>query len=210
LQNASAFWHSCLLTERQRSALGLAGASRHGNAGGYLRLIALGLAGRRVLRKFLRMKTVTERIGYSKASIYRLMDLGIFPRPYPLGLRSVGWLESDIEAYIESRIQAAPAEGTPEARKERLARIANVVYGSWDPRAREKPAASPEPENPASNGNVARARRPPKETQKRSGSACGFVCAQRRSLHAQHCARPRPPHPAEPRRRAAVAIHSAP
>jgi prophage regulatory protein len=34
---------------------------------------------------------------------------GEFPRPYSLGARAVAWLESEIDDWIDSRIEAAKA-----------------------------------------------------------------------------------------------------
>jgi prophage regulatory protein len=50
-----------------------------------------------------RLNFVTERVGLSKATVYKMIKAGLFPAPKQLGLRSVGWLESDITAWIESR-----------------------------------------------------------------------------------------------------------
>ena len=47
---------------------------------------------------------VTVRVRLSKATIYKMIKAGLFPAPKPLGARSVGWLESDIQAWIDSRI----------------------------------------------------------------------------------------------------------
>jgi prophage regulatory protein len=57
--------------------------------------------------KFLRLVEVRNRVPFSRASIYRKISAGEFPRPYSLGARAVGWLESDIDAWIESRVKAA-------------------------------------------------------------------------------------------------------
>jgi prophage regulatory protein len=54
--------------------------------------------------RFLRLSEVRRRVPYGRASIYRLIAAGQFPRPYSLGARAVAWLESDIDAWIESRI----------------------------------------------------------------------------------------------------------
>jgi prophage regulatory protein len=32
-----------------------------------------------------------------------MMSSGSFPKPIPLGVRAVGWAESDISAWLESR-----------------------------------------------------------------------------------------------------------
>lgn len=34
------------------------------------------------------------------------MDKGVFPRPIKLGEHSVGWIEEEVIAWIESRVQA--------------------------------------------------------------------------------------------------------
>jgi len=56
--------------------------------------------------RFLRLAEVKGRVGYGRASIYRLIASGQFPRPYSLGARAVAWLESDIDAWIEARVKA--------------------------------------------------------------------------------------------------------
>jgi prophage regulatory protein len=54
-----------------------------------------------------RMPEVTERTGLSRGSIYRLMSAGRFPRSIKLGERAIGWRESDLNAWLESRQHAA-------------------------------------------------------------------------------------------------------
>jgi prophage regulatory protein len=60
--------------------------------------------GGRAPNAILRLATVRERTGLSRATIYRKMQSAAFPRPYQLSLRAVGWLESDIEAWIANCI----------------------------------------------------------------------------------------------------------
>lgn len=45
--------------------------------------------------------------GISRGSIYRLMALGKFPKQVKLSERAVGWRESDLTAWLESRQEAA-------------------------------------------------------------------------------------------------------
>lgn len=52
----------------------------------------------------LRLRTVLERTGLSRSTIYALMRTGEFPRQIALAPRSVGWLESDVEAWISARV----------------------------------------------------------------------------------------------------------
>lgn len=49
----------------------------------------------------LRRPEVQQRCGLSTTSIYRLMKLGLFPLPIRLGQQAVGWLESDLLAWID-------------------------------------------------------------------------------------------------------------
>jgi len=56
------------------------------------------------LDRFLRRQEVEAVIGYSKASIYRLIPAGEFPAPIAFTVRSVRWRESDIAAWIQQKI----------------------------------------------------------------------------------------------------------
>lgn len=59
---------------------------------------------RRRRRRILRLPEVQERTGLSRSFIYNHMEVGSFPKPIPLSERSVGWLESDVEAWIDARV----------------------------------------------------------------------------------------------------------
>ena len=48
------------------------------------------------------MPKVKERTGLSRSTIYAKIAEGTFPRPVSLGARAVGWLESEIDAWINS------------------------------------------------------------------------------------------------------------
>jgi prophage regulatory protein len=60
----------------------------------------------------LRRKQVESRVGLSRSTIYDAVKAGTFPKPIQLGPRSVGWLESDVAAWLEQRIAQSrtPAE----------------------------------------------------------------------------------------------------
>lgn len=61
-------------------------------------------------KSLLRRKQVQERIGLSRSELYRLISLGRFPRPVPLGERVRAWDADEIEAWIAERIAARDAE----------------------------------------------------------------------------------------------------
>lgn len=54
-------------------------------------------------QKILRLKKVQEVTGCSKSFIYRHMRLGNFPGRVRLAVRAVGWYQSDIEEWMNSR-----------------------------------------------------------------------------------------------------------
>ncbi len=49
------------------------------------------------------LKAVVARTGLSRSSIYSYVELGLFPRQRRLGPRRVGWLASEVRAWIASR-----------------------------------------------------------------------------------------------------------
>lgn len=57
--------------------------------------------------KILRLPAVKESTGLSRSTIYLRMVNNDFPRPISLGGRSVGWLEEDINAWLEMKIEAS-------------------------------------------------------------------------------------------------------
>jgi prophage regulatory protein len=53
--------------------------------------------------KILRLKKVQEVTGCSKSFIYSNMQSNNFPRQIKLGARAVGWYQSDVEEWMNSR-----------------------------------------------------------------------------------------------------------
>jgi prophage regulatory protein len=60
-------------------------------------------------RRILRLQQVCERTGYSKPAIYRKMREGSFPQSVPLGAMAVGWLESEVDDWIDARVEVRDA-----------------------------------------------------------------------------------------------------
>jgi len=48
-------------------------------------------------------KMITKRVGHGKTKIYHWILDGEFPAPHQLGLRKIGWIESEIEEWERSR-----------------------------------------------------------------------------------------------------------
>jgi prophage regulatory protein len=56
--------------------------------------------------RILRFPEVKSRVGYERTWIFRLEKAGKFPKRVSLGPKSVGWLESEIDAWISDRASA--------------------------------------------------------------------------------------------------------
>lgn len=54
--------------------------------------------------KLLRIAAVLERTALSRASVYKFMNDGSFPRPVAIGARAVAWVEADIDDWIQAAI----------------------------------------------------------------------------------------------------------
>jgi len=54
-------------------------------------------------KRMLRRKTVEDKTGFSRTTIYRLMNQGLFPKCIRIGIRAVAWDEQEIDAWIEER-----------------------------------------------------------------------------------------------------------
>jgi prophage regulatory protein len=57
--------------------------------------------------KILRLPAVKTLTGLSRSTVYHKISIGDFPKAISLGSRAVGWLESDVEAWIEKQIAAS-------------------------------------------------------------------------------------------------------
>ena len=53
--------------------------------------------------RILRLGDVTRLTGLSKATIYRQIHAGTFPRPVKLGPRAVGWFANEVQDWLERR-----------------------------------------------------------------------------------------------------------
>jgi prophage regulatory protein len=60
----------------------------------------------------LRLPAVKTTTGLSRSTIYLRVAQGTFPKPISLGGRAVGWLDAEIQAWLQTRVEASrPAAG---------------------------------------------------------------------------------------------------
>lgn len=53
----------------------------------------------------LRRPQVEARTGLSRSTIYDFIKRDIFPAPIPLGGRTVGWIEAEVDAWLQAQIE---------------------------------------------------------------------------------------------------------
>ncbi|MBA7942499.1 AlpA family phage regulatory protein [Citrobacter sp. RHBSTW-00271] len=64
--------------------------------------------------KILRITAVVSKLGIARSTIYDWLNAKsprhdpAFPKPYPLGKQSVGWLESELDEWVLQRKPSLP------------------------------------------------------------------------------------------------------
>ena len=62
------------------------------------------------MERILRIKDVIKITAMSNSTIYELIKSNDFPRPKRIGKRAVGWLENDIQNWVDTRRPAGSWE----------------------------------------------------------------------------------------------------
>lgn len=62
-----------------------------------------------IQNRFLREKEVRARTGLSRTTRWRLEQAGDFPIRRRLSTNAIGWLESEIEAWMQARMEVSAA-----------------------------------------------------------------------------------------------------
>jgi prophage regulatory protein len=65
-----------------------------------------------MMHTILRLPDVKRSTGLSRSTIYLRISQGTFPKPVCLGGRAVGWLESEIQEWLQRRIEASRKESS--------------------------------------------------------------------------------------------------
>ena len=60
----------------------------------------------------LRLPAVQSRIGLSRSTIYERIKNGTFPSPIYIGERAIGFIEREIDEWIEARIAESRGQTT--------------------------------------------------------------------------------------------------
>ena len=62
------------------------------------------------MSKVLKVRQVAEDINVSIPQVYKLVSLGRFPKPIKLGERGSGWIRTEVDAWLQSRVEARDLE----------------------------------------------------------------------------------------------------
>lgn len=63
----------------------------------------------------LNIKQVASKVALGQSTIYRLVAKGEFPKPFPLVGNRTAWLESDVDAWLETRVALIRPQTTEQA-----------------------------------------------------------------------------------------------
>ena len=58
--------------------------------------------------RILRIRTVLERTGLTRSTVYRKMAAGTFPKNIRISTRCIGWRESAIAAWLDNPMHGFP------------------------------------------------------------------------------------------------------
>jgi prophage regulatory protein len=61
--------------------------------------------GANMVNKILKLNEVIGGVKLSRSSIYLKISKGEFPKPIKLSDRAIGWVESEIDEWIDEQIQ---------------------------------------------------------------------------------------------------------
>lgn len=54
--------------------------------------------------RFIRLQEVMGKTGLSKSAIYSKIKEGEFPMSIPIGSRTIAWVESDVDEWLQWRV----------------------------------------------------------------------------------------------------------
>jgi len=63
-----------------------------------------------MVTSILRLPAVKSRTGLSRSTIYLRIKQGSFPAPVSLGSRAVGWIDTEIQQWLDEKIESSRIE----------------------------------------------------------------------------------------------------
>lgn len=54
----------------------------------------------------LRVNQVIEKTGMKRTYLYQEVKAGRFPKPVNLGAKAIGWIDTEVDAWIQNLIEA--------------------------------------------------------------------------------------------------------
>jgi len=97
-----------------------------------------------VVTAILRLPAVKARTGLSRSTIYLRISEGSFPKPISLGGRAVGWIDSEVDAWLAERV--AESRDATAHRSEPIRWSGNPQPEPPGDETRRKPAPRPRTE----------------------------------------------------------------
>ena len=60
-----------------------------------------------IMNRIIRLPEVKRSTGLSRSTIYLRISEGTFPKPVNLGGRAVGWLDAEVQQWLQRQIEAS-------------------------------------------------------------------------------------------------------
>ena len=65
--------------------------------------------------RILRLRSVLDRTGLTRSTLYRKIQLGTFPKQLRISVRCAGWREMDVEEWLRNPVYYVAAENRRDA-----------------------------------------------------------------------------------------------
>ncbi len=56
--------------------------------------------------RILRLPAVSELTGLPRSTLYLYMSKGLFPKPIKLGVKSVGWIQEEVDQWLRQKMES--------------------------------------------------------------------------------------------------------
>jgi prophage regulatory protein len=80
-------------------------------------------------KRVLRLRGVEDKTGLRHSAIYKKVAEGTFPKPFPLSAKARGWLEEDVDAWIDAQVALRAAKRAKAYKMMEDGTLPNVIIG---------------------------------------------------------------------------------